>query len=65
MPGLIVLAAYIVAYDVFSLRRKRETLSSAFWRLQRNKKGKVACQLLWAVGSVHLLRPRPRTGRAA
>jgi hypothetical protein len=65
MLGLVALAVYIVGYDVFAMRRKRETLSSAFHRLQATKKGKVGCQLLCVVGSVHLLRPRPRSRRGA
>lgn len=53
------LVAGVVAYDAYAFRYKHATMSTAFYELSRNWRGKVLLSAVWALLTVHLFRVVP------
>ena len=49
------LAAYILAYDAYALKKNKQTLSKGFTNGMATWKGRVALVLIWAAITKHLV----------
>lgn len=55
-----LLACYVIAYDLIALKRKYSTLSFAFYRASRHKRGRFLLVAFWFYLSLHLFRALPK-----
>ena len=60
--GWTAVAAVVIAFDTWAIRRNKETLSSAFWRAQGNPVGMAALSVIWGSLTYHLFLER-RVGK--
>ena len=55
MLGISAIGAVVLAYDVFAIRKQKETISSACRRIQKTKRHRALFLLAWAALGKHLL----------
>lgn len=55
--GIVV---YVILYDLFALRTKKSTLSSAFYSFSSSKVGRPSLILFWFYLTSHLFRWIPK-----
>ena len=56
----MIMAAYIIAYDVFAMRTSRSTLSATFYKFSSSKLGRPSLILFWFYLTSHLFRWIPK-----
>lgn len=56
----VVILAFVVGYDVAAIVKQEETLSGAFDRALRSRRGSILTILAWGALSQHLFDPAIR-----
>lgn len=54
MPGWVILAAWITAYDLYAIRSGRQTLSAAFYEAVKHPQRRWLVVASWAYLTAHL-----------
>ena len=54
------LVAGVAAYDVYAIMRRKSTMSTAFYEITRDVRGRLVLIIIWAVLTGHLFRLIPK-----
>lgn len=60
MIGWLGLTIYVVAYDIWAAKTKRQTLSTAFYEAVSSPRHRYGVVLVWAYLTGHLFKILPR-----
>lgn len=55
----VALIAGVVAYDAYAFRYRHSTMSTAFYELSKNWRGRLLLSVVWGFLTAHLFRVIP------